>query len=237
MSNVERYFSQIVMPEIGLMGQQKIQAAKIIVVGAGGLGCPVITYLAGMGIGCIGIVDDDIVTLQNLHRQVLYNETEIGQYKTAVAKQKLLQHNRTIIVNTYTERLTEKNAIEIISKYDIVIDCSDNVATRYIIDAVTKKLKKPFVYGAVKQLEGQVSVFNYNNGPSYRNLFPDETIFAFENDCTASGIVGFVTGAIGCMQVNEAMKIILENGNVLSGEVMCADFKSMRFRNLKIKGS
>lgn len=229
-----RYLSQMVIPGIGIDGQQKIAACKVLVIGAGGLGCPVLSYLTSMGIGIIGIVDDDIVEEKNLHRQVLYDEADIGKLKALSAKEKLAQQNSTTRFTAYTERLNEKNAEAIIADYDIIVDCCDNVATRYIVDQVTKTLHKPFVYGAVRHMEGQVSVFNYNSGPSFRQLFPDETIFAGELDCAAAGIIGFVTGIVGCLQVNEVLKIILQDDSVLSGEVLTVDLQTLLFRKFKI---
>ena len=235
MSTAQRYFSQIAMPQIGPFGQQKIQAASVLVIGAGGLGCPVLSYLAGLGVGRIGIMDNDTVALQNLHRQVLYTEAEIGRLKAVVAGERLLQQNSSLNINTYPYRLDAGNAIDTVKAYDVVIDCCDNVATRYVIDDSTKKLQIPFVYGAVKHMEGQVSVFNYKGGPCYRDLFADENAAAFENDCSFAGIAGFVTGTVGSLQVTEAMKIIVEHKQVLSGVVLCIDLEQQVFRKFKIR--
>lgn len=237
MSAAQRYFSQIVMPQIGPMGQQKIQAASILVIGAGGLGCPVLSYVAGLGVGNIGIMDSDTVELQNLHRQVLYTEADIGRLKAVVAGERLSHQNNTTTIQTYTYRLDVANAADTIKEYDVVIDCCDNVATRYVIDDCCKKLQIPFVYGAVKHMEGQVSVFNYNGGPCYRDLFADENAAAFENECSIAGIVGFVTGTIGSLQVSEAMKIIVGNKSVLNGTVLCLDLEKQVFRKFKIRSS
>jgi adenylyltransferase/sulfurtransferase len=230
-----RYFSQLIVPGIGPQGQNKIAAAKVLVIGAGGLGCPVLSYLAAMGIGHIGIVENDIVEMKNLHRQVLYSEADIGKLKVEVALEKLQAQNSEIKITTHPERLTKKNGRQIIAGYDIIVDCSDNVATRYIVDGYTKETGKPFVYGAVRQMEGQVSVFNYNDGPSYRHLFPDEKMAAAELDCAAAGIIGYVTGLVGCLQVNEVLKIILGDAHVLAGEVLTIDLRNLKFRKFKIK--
>jgi sulfur-carrier protein adenylyltransferase/sulfurtransferase len=235
MSAEQRYFSQIVMPQIGTLGQQKIQAARVLVIGAGGLGCPVLSYLAGLGVGHIGIMDNDTVSLQNLHRQVLYTEADIGLLKAVIAGERLSQQNSTATTQIYTYLLDAANAADTIKEYDVVIDCCDNVATRYIIDDCCKKLQIPFVYGAVKHMEGQVSVFNYKGGRCYRDLYADENAAAFEDDCSVAGIAGFVTGTIGSLQVSEAMKIIVENENILSGVVLSIDLEQQVFRKFKIR--
>ena len=229
-----RYFSQLVVPGIGPQGQNKIAAAKVLVIGAGGLGCPVLSYLAAMGIGHIGIAENDLVEMKNLHRQVLYSEADIGKLKVEVAFEKLQAQNSEIKITTHPQKLTGQNARQIIEGYDIVVDCCDNVETRYIVDRHTKELGKPFVYGAVRQMEGQLSVFNYHDGPSYRHLFPDEKMAAAELDCAAAGIIGYVTGLVGCLQVNEVLKIILGDEHVLAGQLLTIDLKTMQFRKFKI---
>lgn len=236
MINAARYLSQMLIPGIGHEGQAKIAAAKVLVIGAGGLGCPVLTCLAAMGTGYIGIVDDDSVELKNLHRQPLYSEADIGKPKAAIAMQKLQAQNSDITITAWPERFTGKNAAALIAAYDIVVDCCDNAATRYIIDRYTKAAGKPFVYGAVRQMEGQLSVFNYKNGPAYTHLFPDEAAGAAEMDCAGAGIIGYVTSLIGSLQVNEVVKIIVEDDeNILSGEVLAIDLQRLEFRKFTIK--
>jgi sulfur-carrier protein adenylyltransferase/sulfurtransferase len=207
-----------------------------LVIGAGGLGCPVLSCLAAMGIGYIGMVDDDIVELKNLHRQTLYSEADIGKPKVQVALQRLQAQNSEINITAYRLRFTKKNAAELVADYDMVVDCCDNAQTRYVIDDYTKARGKPFVYGAVRQMEGQLSVFNYKKGPSYRHLFPDETAAALEQDCSSAGITGHVTGLIGSLQVNEVVKIISgDDEHVLSGEILSIDLQGLEFRKLKIR--
>lgn len=235
MINSTRYFSQLVVPGIGVEGQNKIAAARVLVIGAGGLGCPVLSYLAAMGIGTIGLIDNDIVEMKNLHRQVLYNEADIGKLKALVAKEKLLAQNSEITIVAYPERLTEKNAAKIITDYDIVVDCCDNAETRYIVDLHTKMQGKPFVFGAIRQMEGQVGVFNYYDGPSYRNLFPDQEIVAAELDCATAGIIGYVTGVVGCLQVGEVLKIILGSNDLLQDKFLSIDLQTLQITKLKIK--
>jgi sulfur-carrier protein adenylyltransferase/sulfurtransferase len=234
--NMQRYFSQMAIPNIGMEGQQKIGEAKVLVVGAGGLGCPVLIQLTAMGIGTIGIIDDDVVQLQNLHRQTLYNEADIGKPKVTVAAEKLTQQNSTTNIITYQERLTALNADAIIADYEIVIDCCDNLTTRYCIDDSCLSVNKPFIYGAVRQYQGQLAVFNYKKGPSYRHLFTNPQQGMLEQDCAIAGIMGFVTGIVGSMQVNEAVKIILQSADVLSGYVMVMDFEKYVFRKFKVMG-
>ena len=235
MTDALRYLSQMVIPGIGETGQQKISEAKVLVVGAGGLGCPVLTYLVAMGVGTVGIIDDDTVQIQNLHRQVLYSTGDIGKLKVAVAAEKLLLQNPQILITPYADRVSADNAVTIISNYDIVIDCCDNTITRYLIDTATRQLNKPFVYGAVLQYEGQLSVFNYKKGPAYSHLFPPDSQNIGQPDCSIAGIMGFVTGAIGCMQVNEVLKLILQSPDILSGYLMTFNFLTGINRKLKIK--
>lgn len=234
--NNTRYLSQMLIPAIGAEGQAKIVEAKVLVVGAGGLGCPVLSYLAAMGVGHIGIVDYDRVELKNLHRQVLYTEADIGKSKAGTAMQKLQAQNSEINIAAYPEKFTQENAAQIMSSYDIIVDCCDNTHTRYTLDQYSKETGKPFVYGAVRQMEGQLSVFNYKGGSSYRHLFPDEELTAAEPDCAAAGIIGQVTGIIGSLQVNEVLKIILsDDAHILSGEVLTIDMLALVFRKFKIR--
>lgn len=233
--DLSRYFSQMAIPEIGVKGQQLIAAAKVLVIGAGGLGCPVLSYLAGAGIGTIGVIDDDRVEAKNLHRQVLYAEADISQLKAVAAKKKLTELNSTIVVHAYPERLTPDNAGILIPAYDIVVDCCDNIRTRYIAGEATRQYNKPFVYGAVRHLQGQMSVFNYQEGPSFTDLFPDKTIFDNEQDCAAAGITGCTAGLVGCLQASEVLKIVTGMATILSGEVLTIDLAAMHFRKLKIR--
>ncbi|GGB78093.1 HesA/MoeB/ThiF family protein [Dyadobacter sediminis] len=213
----KRYSRQILLPEVGLAGQEKLKASKILVVGAGGLGCPVLLYLAAAGAGSLGIVDDDTVDVTNLHRQILYSSDDVGKNKSATAANKLSAINPFVQIHSYPVRLAEENAAEIVSEYDLVIDASDNFPTRYLVNDVCVKLDKPFVFGSILRFEGQVSVFNYHNGPTYRCLFPD----AEDGDnCEEAGVIGILPGIIGTYMTNEAIKIICGIGDVLSGKLM-----------------
>lgn len=216
----ERYQRQIILKEFGEAGQQKLLQSKVLVIGAGGLGCPALQYLAAAGVGCIGIVDDDIVSLSNLHRQPLYSTFDIGFSKAAKAKQHLTQLNPEIELIAYNKRLTTQNALTIVEKFDIVIDGTDNFASRYLINDACVLLNKPLIYGAVSQFEGQVAVFNYQhtNGDTpvnYRDLFPTSPKDGEILNCAEAGVLGVLPGIIGTMQANETIKLITGIGKPL----------------------
>ena len=213
----KRYSRQIILPEMGLSGQEKLKAAKVLVIGAGGLGCPVLQYLTAAGVGTIGIIDDDSVTITNLHRQILYSADDIGKGKAQTAREKLSAQNPFVSFNVLPIRLDISNAAEIIKNYDVVIDGSDNFPTRYLANDVCVELNKPLVFGSILRFEGQISTFNYKGGPTYRCLFPE----AEEGDnCAEAGVIGILPGIIGTYMANEAIKIICEIGETLSGKLM-----------------
>src|ERR1035437_5209301 len=218
---INRYSRHIIMPEIGIEGQEKLKQAKVLVVGAGGLGCPVLQYLTAAGVGIIGIVDDDIVDETNLQRQVLYNKEETGKQKADVAAKKLKLQNQNVHLISHILHLTSANALEIISHYDLVIDGSDNFPTRYLVNDACVMLNKPLVFGSIFKFEGQVSVFNYKNGPTYRCLFPEPPIDS--PNCAEIGVLGVLPGIIGTLMANEALKIILGIGEILSGKLFVLD--------------
>ena len=214
---LKRYNRQIILPEIGLDGQLKLKSARVAVVGAGGLGCPVLQYLTAAGIGNIGIIDDDKVHESNLHRQILYNTNDTGKNKAAVAAAKLKTLNPCVNIISFETRLTGSNAVQILSDYDLIIDGSDNFATRYLVNDICLSLGKPFVSGAIFGFEGQLSVFNYMDGPTYRCLFPE----ASESpSCAENGVLGVLPGILGSYMANEAIKIICGIGEILSGKLM-----------------
>ena len=215
-----RYARHIALAEVGESGQQKLLNAKVLVIGAGGLGCPALQYLAAAGIGTIGIVDGDVVNEANLHRQVLYGDSDIGKLKVQVAGERLKKLNSQIDINTFSEFLTAANAMDIVANYDLLVDATDNFAARYRINDVCVKLDKPFVYGAIHRFEGQVSVFNYKGGPTYRCLFPDKPGENQIPNCNETGVLGVLPGIIGTYQATEVLKIILGIGEVLSGKLM-----------------
>ena len=216
---MSRYNRHISLKEIGIAGQNKINASKVLVIGAGGLGCPVLQYLVAAGVGTIGVVDFDIVDESNLQRQILFGMSSIGKNKAEVAKEVLLHLNPTIKINAYGKKLTPKTVTDIIEPYDIVVDATDNFASRYLINDASIILEKPLVYGAIYKFEGQVTVFNYKNGPSYRCVFPNPPQKGTMPNCSEVGVLGVLPGIIGTMQANEVLKIILNIGESLSGKL------------------
>ncbi len=223
MNSYNRYHRQIILPEIGTYGQEKLTTSKVLVIGAGGLGCPVLQYLTAAGIGTLGIIDFDVVETSNLHRQVLYGNSSLGMNKALAAKNRLEDLNPEITINAYPEKLTTKNALSLFSEYDIIVDGSDNFSTRYLVNDAAVIANKPLVYGAIFKFEGQVSVFNCQNGPTYRCLFPEPPKAGSIPSCAEIGVLGVLPGIIGSMQANEVLKIILDLGNVLSGKLLMYD--------------
>ena len=213
----ERYQRQIILKELGIAGQHKLAAAKVLVIGAGGLGCAALQYLVAAGIGNVGIVDDDVVSISNLHRQVIYTVQDIGKPKSLIAKEKLQQLNPEISIIAYNEKLTTKNALNIIECFDIIMDGTDNFASRYLINDACVLMNKPLVFGAVSQFEGQVAIFNCQNKDestpvNYRDLFPvppkdDEVL-----NCAEAGVLGVLPGITGTMMASETIKLITGMG-------------------------
>lgn len=221
--NQERYAKQIKLKGFGLPAQQRLQDSKVLIVGAGGLGTPCAQYLNGVGVGTIGLIDEDVISLSNLPRQTLFNEVEIGLSKVEVLAKKLSIQNTATHFICYKTFLTPVNAIAIISEYDIVVDASDNFGTRYLVNDSCVLLNKPFIYGALYSFEGQVSVLNYNNGPSYRCLFPEPTIPSNIPNCDDNGVLGVLPALIGTYQAIETIKIITGVGMPLSGQLLIID--------------
>lgn len=219
----ERYSRHLVLPEVGSEGQEKLKRSKVAIVGIGGLGSPVALYLAAAGVGTLGLVDFDHVSMSNLQRQILYTTKDIGRLKVEVAKEHLQASNPGISVVTHAERLTSSNAIEILGRYDLGVDCTDNFPTRYLINDASVLLDKYVVYGSVYRFEGQVSIFGRTNGPCYRCLYPEPPDPELVQDCSQSGVMGVVTGVVGCMQANEAIKTILGLEHTLRGRLLMLD--------------
>lgn len=217
---LKRYDRQIILPEIGIAGQQNLQEAKVLVIGAGGLGCPILMYLAGAGVGKIGIVDNDEVELGNLHRQVLYHTADIGRKKAELAAEKLRLLNPEVEFIPLTLRLNAENAAEILQQYDLIIDGSDNFPTRYLVNDTCIALNKPLVFGSIYKFEGQVSVFNYQGGPDYRSIYPEPPLAEDSQNCGEAGVIATLPGIIGSLMANEAIKIICNFGTVLSGQLL-----------------
>ncbi|HDZ04039.1 hypothetical protein LCGC14_0133020 [marine sediment metagenome] len=233
--NEERYQRQTILNGFGIEGQQKLSQAKVLVIGAGGLGVPVLTYLNAMGVGTLGIVDADVVSLSNLHRQVLYSEDMVGTPKVIAAKNQLLRQNSSTQIKTYQIYLTVTNALDIIKEYDVIVDATDNFPTRYLINDTCVIENKPFVYGALHAFEGQVSVFNYQGGPTYRCLFPTMPQADAVPNCNENGVLGILPGIIGNLQALEVVKIIAGIGEVLSGILLLFDTLTQRTQRIKFK--
>jgi len=205
-----RYNRQMLLPEIGDEGQEKLKNARVLVIGAGGLGCPILQYLATAGVGFIGIIDFDVIEIHNLHRQILYTENEIGQQKALVAKEVVSKLNPLIEATAINEKLTAENASQIISKYDIIVDGSDNFATRYLVNDICVQFQKPLIYGSILKFEGQIAVFNYNGSKNLRDLFPEMPNPKDVPNCNLNGVLGTLPGIIGNMMAQETLKLILE---------------------------
>jgi adenylyltransferase/sulfurtransferase len=233
--NFNRYSRQTILKGFGEEGQRKLADARVLIIGAGGLGVPVLTYLNAMGIGTLGIVDNDNITLSNLHRQVLYNEDTVGESKAEAAKKQLIAQNSNTAIIVHKTFLVASNALEIIRDYDVVVDATDNFPARYLINDACVILKKPFVYGALHGFEGQVSVFNYKNGPTYRCLFPTMPKADEVPNCNEHGVLGILPGIIGNLQALEAIKVIAGIGNVLSGTLLLYDGLAQHFQKMKFK--
>jgi sulfur-carrier protein adenylyltransferase/sulfurtransferase len=218
----ERYQRQIILPGFGEEGQQKLVKAKVLVIGAGGLGCPALLYLAAAGVGTIGIADQDIVSLDNLHRQVLYGVKDIGLSKAEIAARNLYQLNPEITIPVFNKKITNENALDILDNFDLVIDGTDNFSTRYMINDACVLKNKPLVYGAISQFEGQVSVFrNKPTGDAnYRDIFPDPPLDGEVSNCAEAGVLGVLSGIIGTMMANEAIKLISGTGEPLVNQLM-----------------
>ena len=229
----DRYARHLALPGFGREAQQKLEAAAVLVVGAGGLGVPVLQYLNAVGVGRLGVVDADMVSLSNLHRQPLYREKDLGKPKAEVIGRFLAQQNSTTRKEIHNCYLDRDNALELIAGYDLVVDASDNFATRYLVNDACVILDKPFVYGGLFGYEGQVSVFNYKDGPTYRCLYPEmpDGVVA---DCNTHGVLGVVPGIIGNLQALEAIKVLTGVGVVMSGQLLLVDTLTMDLRKLKI---
>lgn len=216
----KQYDRHLILEDVGLEGQLKLKLAKVLVIGAGGLGCPILQYLTAAGVGRIGIIDDDVVNQSNLQRQILYSYNTIGKNKAATAAKRLKLLNPLIKFDVYKERLSKDNALELFKKYDIIVDGTDNFQSRYLINDAAVLLNKPIVFGSIYKFEGQVTVFNYKNGPTYRCLYPTPPKPNEVPNCSEVGVLGVLPGIIGSLQANEILKIILDLGTILSGKLL-----------------
>ena len=227
-----RYARHLVLPQVGEEGQIKLLASSVLVVGAGGLGSPAMLYLAAAGVGKIGIIDDDNVEESNLQRQIIHSTSSIGEPKSVSAARRLTMLNPGIEVEPIVDRLNENNAAQIVSGYDIVIDGTDNFSSRYLIGDVCEILGKTWIFGSIHRFEGQVSTFNYQGGPNYRDLFPEPPPPELAPNCSEAGVLGVLPGMVGSIQAAEAIKTILGIGEVLSGKLLTIDSLTMITRLL-----
>ena len=231
----ERYSRHLILPEVGLDGQKRLKAASVLCIGTGGLGSPLLLYLAAAGIGRIGIVDFDVVDSSNLQRQVIHGTSWVGKPKIESAKSRILEINPFCQVDLYETRLSSENALSILESYDVIVDGTDNFPTRYLVNDACVLLNKPNVYGSIFRFEGQATVFNYEGGPNYRDLYPEPPPPGMVPSCAEGGVLGVLCGIVGGIQATEAIKIIMGQGNTLSGRLLLYNALEMKFRELKLR--
>ena len=231
----ERYSRHLILPEVGVDGQKRIKAASVLCIGTGGLGSPLLIYLAAAGVGRIGLVDFDVVDHSNLQRQIIHGTSWVNKPKIESAKNRILEINPHCQVDLYNTRLSSDNALKIFEPYDIVVDGTDNYPTRYLVNDACVLLDKPNVYGSIYRFEGQATVFNYEGGPNYRDLYPEPPPPGLVPSCAEGGVLGILPGIIGVIQATETIKIILGEGNTLSGRLLLYNSLDMSFRELKLR--
>lgn len=232
---MKRYERQITLSKIGISGQYKLAEARVLIIGVGGLGCPVLQNLVAAGVGKIGIVDGDVVEETNLHRQYLYTLNDIGTKKVVVAQKAVLNQNPNVEIISYSEHFNRQNCFDIVSNYQIIVDCTDSTASRYLINDIAVAKGIPMVYASVHKFEGQLSVFNFKNGPTYRCLFPEGENLGAISNCNDSGVLGVLPTILGAMQANEVLKIILEIGDVSSGKLLLYSSLDNIFETIEIQ--
>jgi len=232
---ISRYSRHLIMPEVGVQGQEKLASSRVLCIGAGGLGSPLALYLAAAGVGRLGIIDFDVVDFSNLQRQILHSEAKIGKLKVESAKERVHEINSDVDVETYNLMLSSVNALDIIKDYDVVVDGTDNFATRYLVNDSCVLLGKPNVYGSIFRFEGQVSVFDATRGPCYRCLYPEPPPPGMVPSCAEGGVLGILPGIIGTMQAAETIKLIIGKGNSLIGRLLFLDVMEMKIRELKLR--
>jgi len=230
-----RYSRHLILPEVGMEGQLKLKNAKVLMVGAGGLGAPLGLYLAASGVGRMGVVDFDVVDFTNLQRQVIHGTKDVGRKKLDSAADAMLDINPYMTVDKFDTAITSENALDIIKDYDIVVDGTDNFPTRYLINDACVLLKKPNVYGSIFRFEGQATIFAYPGGPCYRCLYPEPPPPGLVPSCAEGGVLGILPGTIGMIQATETVKLILGVGETLVGRLLLYDAMAMRFRELKLR--
>ena len=232
---IARYSRHLLLPEVGVEGQEKLCNAKVLCIGTGGLGSPLGLYLAAAGIGELGLVDFDVVDQSNLQRQVMHGESTVGKLKVDSAKSRLADINSDVKVTTYNARLSSENAIEIFKDYDVIVDGTDNFPTRYLANDAAVLLEKPYIYGCILRFEGQASVFYSKEGPCYRCLYPEPPPPGLVPSCAEGGVLGVLPGTVGLIQATETIKLILGKGETLVGRLMIFDALGMKFRELKLR--
>jgi sulfur-carrier protein adenylyltransferase/sulfurtransferase len=237
LSNEEvlRYGRHLILPDVGIDGQRKLKAARVLVVGAGGLGSPLVLYLAAAGVGTLGLVDFDVVDVSNLQRQVLHGTRDVGRPKLESARERIADLNPHVRVDSYETRLTRENALEIVGDHDLVVDGTDNFATRYLVNDACVLVGKPNVYGSIFRFEGQASVFATAEGPCYRCLFRDPPPPGLVPSCAEGGVLGVLPGLLGTIQATEAIKVILDVGETLAGRLLLVDALRMTFRTVRLR--
>jgi adenylyltransferase/sulfurtransferase len=231
----ERYSRHLILPQVGLEGQKRLKAASVLCIGSGGLGSPLLLYLAAAGVGRLGLVDFDVVDSSNLQRQVIHGTSWVGKPKIESAKNRILEINPSCQVDLYEELLSSENALEIMKPYDIVVDGTDNFPTRYLVNDACVLSGKPNVYGSIFGFEGQATVFNYEGGPNYRDLYPEPPPPGMVPSCAEGGVLGILPGIIGLIQATETVKIIIKQGTTLSGRLLLYNALNMTFRELKLR--
>ena len=232
-----RYSRHLIMPEVGMEGQQKLKAAKVLCIGAGGLGSPLALYLTAAGVGTLGIVDFDVVDYTNLQRQIIHSTADVGRKKLDSAAEKLKAINPYINLRTFDTRLTSANALELFREFDIIADGTDNFPTRYLVNDACVLTGKPNVYGSIFRFEGQASVFATEEGPCYRCLYPEPPPPGLVPSCAEGGVLGILPGLVGVIQATETIKLILGQGDPLIGRLLLVDALGMKFRELKLRKS
>ncbi|KMP10585.1 molybdenum cofactor biosynthesis protein MoeB [Candidatus Nitromaritima sp. SCGC AAA799-C22] len=232
---IARYSRHLLLPEVGVEGQEKLCNASVLCIGTGGLGSPLGLYLAAAGIGKMGLVDFDVVDQSNLQRQIMHGESTVGQLKVDSAKSRLADMNSDVEVVTYNTRLSSENALEIFKDYDIIVDGTDNFPTRYLANDAAVLLGKPYIYGCILRFEGQASVFHSKIGPCYRCLYPEPPPPGLVPSCAEGGVLGILPGIVGLIQATEVIKLILGKGDTLVGRLMIFDALGMKFRELKLR--
>jgi len=234
-AEVERYSRHLIIPEVGMIGQKRLKNAKVLVVGAGGLGSPALLYLAAAGVGTLGILDFDVVDESNLQRQVIHGQSDVGKSKAVSAAESVAEINPFVEVILHTDRLESENALEIFAGYDLILDGTDNFATRYLVNDACVLLNKPYVWGSIFRFEGQVSLFWAEYGPQYRDLYPEPPPPGMVPSCAEGGVLGVLCASIGSIMVTEAIKLITGIGETLLGRLMVYDALEMTYRTVKIR--